>query len=175
MSRQPLAWAAIAAVALIAGIGAAVWQLPASDAETMAQLPFDLVDAQGQAHHADATLGSVVVLNFWAPWCGPCREEIPILNQLQQALGSQGLRILGMTVDEADSAQRFTQAVPIHYPVLLGLEPILMLQSQYGETRLPYSVIIDRDGQVRHREVGVLSEPEWRARLQPLLNENRAD
>lgn len=156
-------------LALTAGLTLALWQHQGNDSD--AQLPFELMDLDGKLYRASDTLGQVTVLNFWAPWCEPCREEIPLLNQLQGELAPQGLRILGMTEDEPENARHFIQEQPLLYPVLIGLDAILDLQTRYGETRLPYSVIIDRRGQVRYREAGVLTEAEWRERLNPLLAE----
>lgn len=166
---RPRRWLAILApLALLAG--AIVAWFVAPHAAHPRRADFELQDVDGALRRAGDWDGKVVVLNFWAPWCEPCREEIPLLVQLQHELGPRGLQIVGMTEDEMAPTRAFLRAQPVNYPVLMGLDRILALQSGYGDARLPFSVIIDRGGRVRYREAGTLTEQEWRDRLNPLLN-----
>lgn len=157
----------LAPLALLAGAGLA-WLIHSQGGGDL-RADFELLDVDGKTHRATDWDGKVVVLNFWAPWCEPCREEMPLLVQLQRELGPQGLQIVGMTEDELPATRAYLSAQPVNYPILLGLDAILTLQSGYGDTRLPFSVVIDRSGRVRYREAGVLTEAEWRERLTPLI------
>lgn len=132
------------------------------------RLDFSLQDLQQQSREASDFDGQLVLLNFWAPWCAPCRAEIPMLNELQADYGERGLQILGPAVDQREAVEDFQQQTPIGYPVLLGLPQILRLQDGYGEQRLPFSVLVGRNGRVIYRHAGELK----RADIAPLIEEN---
>ncbi len=133
------------------------------------RLDFSLTDLAGTKQQAVDWDGKVLVLNFWAPWCEPCRDEIPMLNRLQRDLAPRGLQVLGFTVDEPTAARHFAAQVEFAYPVLLGLEQILQLQARYGETRLPFTVVIDRQGKVAWRQAGEVRRRELESVVGPLL------
>ncbi len=133
------------------------------------RLDFALTDLQGRRHTALDWDGRVVVLNFWAPWCEPCRDEMPMLNSLQKEYGGRGLQVLGLTLDEPAAARMFAAQIEIAYPLLVGLEEILDLQSAYGDTRLPFTVVIDRTGRVTYRQAGELKRVELLQVLEPLF------
>lgn len=98
--------------------------------------------------------GKPVLLNFWATWCPPCKEEIPWFVELQKRYGSQGLQIVGVSMDDGDQkdVEKFAAENAINYPVLLGKETVA---SQYGGIDyLPTTFYIDRDGVVMDRVFG---------------------
>lgn len=165
-------WAALALVfalglaALLGGIGVYLFSQSRNPEQ---RLDFSLTDLTGQQRKAAEWDGKVVVLNFWAPWCEPCRDEVPMLSRLQQDFGPRGLQVLGLTLDEADATRAFAQRVAMTYPVLLGLEPILKLQAAYGDTRLPFTVVIDRAGRVVYRQAGEMQRLELEGVIEPLL------
>ena len=92
------------------------------------------------------------MLNFWATWCPPCREEIPRFVELQQRFRDRGVQFVGVAVDRRSRAADFADAHNINYPILYGMDRVLDVQSRYGNTAgtLPYTVVIDGDGFVRH-------------------------
>lgn len=113
--------------------------------------------------------GQVVLLDFWATWCPPCRAELPGLNRLYQELSGKGFTLIGMTVDQ-DSQDEVAQAVGhfnLSYPVgLAGPE----VQAAYGGIRaVPTKFLLDRNGNVRKHYVGMVREPELRADIEALL------
>jgi thiol-disulfide isomerase/thioredoxin len=104
-----------------------------------------------------------------APWCEPCRREIPLLINLQQKYGNRGLRIWGLAVDDETRVREFVAERGISYLVLVGAADVMRIQDNFGETGLPYSVLIGRDGRVAWQSAGELEEAEVEDLLQKLL------
>jgi thiol-disulfide isomerase/thioredoxin len=111
------------------------------------------------------------VLNFWATWCAPCREEIPLLVSARQKYGPAGVEIVGIAIDNVAKVGEFAATFRISYPVLLAEADGLDLMRQLGNTGggLPYTVIADRDGRPVHRKLGALKETELDGFLGPLV------
>lgn len=160
-----------AVLALSAGV-ALQHRLAASRPATVVTLPtLTLVDLDNHPQALSAWQGKVVMLNFWASWCEPCREEIPALNRLQQQYGGQGLQIIGIAIDDAEPIRQFQAALPMGYPVLLAAGQGIGLMERLGNRFgvLPYTVLFDRQGKMMQQHAGALSQPEAEALLQPLL------
>jgi peroxiredoxin len=93
--------------------------------------------------------GSVVLVNFWATWCGPCREEMPHLNRLYDKYRGSGLQLLGVNVDDdAKNAIGMAQKMGVRFPVLLDTDKAV--SRSFDVSAMPSTVLIDRDGKVRH-------------------------
>ena len=135
---------------------------PAPDVEfqTLAGQPFRLKELKGQ----------VVLLNFWATYCIPCREEIPALNQLQSELQAQGLKIVGASLDDsAEDVNTYQAEVKkFEYQVLLGGSDAKV---KYAQAVLPTTYLIDRDGFIREKILGARDKAGWEAAVKPLLAE----
>ena len=132
---------------------------------------FTLQDTGNKPHSIKKHNGKVIVLNFWATWCPPCRREIPALIELQDKYREQGVALLGVAIDEAQSVIDFVDPMGINYPVLIAeLEGIALTQT-YGNHLggLPYTVIIDRTGVIRHALMKELTLEEAETLIQPLL------
>jgi cytochrome c biogenesis protein CcmG/thiol:disulfide interchange protein DsbE len=120
----------------------------------------DLVglDSQGAPIHLSSHRGRVVVLNFWATWCGPCLAEIPLLNDLQARYGSQGVDVIGVSVDEGGwpVVAPFADKLKIAYPLALSNDEVAAAFG--GLSEVPATFVIDREGRIVIKRVGVLSE-----------------
>lgn len=110
----------------------------------------------GQPLSTEGVKGSVVILDFWATWCPPCRESIPFLADLYRKYSKQGLQIIGMNVDEGSeqTVRSFVDQKRIPYPVVLASAKI---QADYGVRALPVMFVIDRNGVVVEQMIGFSS------------------
>ena len=97
--------------------------------------------------------GQVVYIDFWASWCGPCRQSFPWMNELHDRYAEQGLVVVAVNLDESrDDARRFLDQVPARFPIVF--HPEGNLPDQYGVQAMPSSYLVDRDGRIVHRELG---------------------
>lgn len=113
--------------------------------------------------------GKVVMLNFWATWCVPCRSEIPALSAMQKDLESRGLSVIGVSYDDtADLVQRFQKDIPQSYQIVLGGREV---GSQLPASPLPTTYIIDRQGRIRDKMIGERTREAFEASIKPLLDE----
>ncbi|HYE57616.1 MAG TPA: TlpA disulfide reductase family protein [Rhodothermales bacterium] len=137
--------------------------------QTQKAPPLALKDLRGRAHRLEDYKGKVVLLNFWATWCPPCRAEVPDLVRWQREHGKDGLQVIGVTYPPADRAQvrQFLRRHKVTYPVLLGAPETKALFFE-GET-LPVTVVIDREGNVRELIEGILLPEEFDEKIKPLL------
>lgn len=119
---------------------------------------FELPGLDGNAHHVSQWDGKVVLLNFWATWCAPCREEMPMLNRMQAEYGERGFQVVGIALDSPASVQSFAEKLGIDYPILIDNATGDDLMRRYGNTHgvLPYSVLIGRDGTIKQILLGAL-------------------
>ncbi len=126
-----------------------------------------LPDLDGTSQPLAQWRGKVVVVNFWATWCAPCREEIPLFVKLQKKYGERGLQFVGIALDQPDKVRPYAAELGMNFPVLIGGAGAIELTRALGNRAgvLPYTVIVDRAGKIRSREVGVAKE----AKLEPLL------
>jgi cytochrome c-type biogenesis protein len=136
---------------------------PDVEFQTLAGKPFRLKELQGQ----------VVLLNFWATYCIPCREEIPALNALQHELQPQGLKIVGAsTDDDAEGVNAYQKEVAkFEYEVLLGGSDAKV---KFQQSVLPTTYLIDRQGRIRQKIIGAQAKAAWEAAVKPLLAETPA-
>jgi thiol-disulfide isomerase/thioredoxin len=133
--------------------------------------PLSLKDLRGRNVRLSDYRGKVVLVNFWATWCPPCRAEVPDLVRWQREYKSRGLQVVGVTYPPTDRAEvrRFVRRFRVNYPVLLGTRETKTLFIE-GET-LPVTIVIDREGNVRERIEGILLPEEFEEKIKPLLRE----
>lgn len=136
-------------------------------------LDLPVITAQGElgAEHVRLTeqRGKVVLFDFWATWCGPCRMMTPVLQRLHTRYASQGLVVVGVNVDESGPAvvPRFRERFGIQYPLVYDVGSTW--STRYGVEGLPTLVLIDRQGNIRYRHAGVESEGELQSLVESLL------
>jgi thiol-disulfide isomerase/thioredoxin len=119
---------------------------------------YALPDLAGQTTTLAKWHGKIVLLNFWATWCAPCRAEMPMLAKLQREQAANGLQVVGIAMDQPASAAAFLKQRPVDYPILIGIDADPVPTTTFGDTAglLPYSVLIGRDGRVLKTKLGVL-------------------
>ena len=133
---------------------------------------FALKDLNGRMVQLRAYRGKVVLINFWATWCPPCRAEMPDLVRLQRQYAKQGLQIIGITYppETKTRVRRFARSLKVNYPIILGTRQIKARFS--SEETLPLTVVIDRDGKVTDVISGILLRQEFDQKIKPLLTRN---
>ena len=129
-----------------------------------------LVDLAGQARKLSEWQGRILMCNFWATWCAPCREEIPLLMAAREKYASAGVEIVGIAIDNAAKVRDFSASFKISYPILLAEAGGLDLMRKLGNSvgGLPYTVIADRQGNVVHRKLGPFKQADLDTILGPL-------
>ncbi|MDP2811710.1 MAG: TlpA disulfide reductase family protein [Rhodocyclaceae bacterium] len=116
--------------------------------------------------------GKPLVVNFWARWCGPCKEEIPELIKARSKYKGKGLEVVGIAIeDNAGAVRDYAKAYEIDYPVLLAGDKGIPLMQSLGNAKagLPYTLAIDRNGQVVHKKLGLLKKADMDAAFEAAL------
>jgi peroxiredoxin len=138
---------------------------------TMMPAPsWELQNADGQMIHSSDFKGKVVILDFWATWCPPCKAEIPGFIALQKEYGKNGLAVIGVSVDEggADVVKSFAKQLGMNYTVVLADDKTTQVFG--GIEAIPTTFIIDREGRIVTKHLGFTEKDEFEKELKPLLN-----
>ena len=132
---------------------------------------FALPDLAGEQRTLADWSGKVVVLNFWATWCAPCREEMPMLVEIGDEYRGKGVEVVGVAVDDRDKIAEFVDEFRVNFPIVYGELAALKLSQTYGNRigALPYTAIIDRQGRIVHMHAGILKKPDLERELMTLL------
>jgi thiol-disulfide isomerase/thioredoxin len=158
--------AAMIVAALLTGMASAAGPAPS------AAPAFTLPARGGASVGLESFKGKVVMLNFWASWCGPCRQEMPLLEQMHKRYSKQGFALLGVNVDaESADAEKLLKAVQVSFPILFDKDN--KVSQLYNVNSMPSSVFIDRKGNVRasHRGYKAGDENEYLDQIRTLLKE----
>lgn len=160
--------AGTAAAAAGAIVGALVLQSRSGAATLLAQT---FLDTAGKPRRLREWQGRVIACNFWATWCAPCREEIPLLNAAQQKYSSKSLQIVGIGIDPVEKIVEFSKQVRIAYPVLVAQAEAIDTMKELGNTvgGLPFTAILDRSGGLAATKLGAYKAGELDKVLEPLL------
>lgn len=133
---------------------------------------FTLKSTTGSNLRLSEFRGEVVMINFWATWCPPCRQEMPELEKLYSRYRDVGFKLLGVSIDEKSTkAQNMAQRLKVNYPILFDSEK--HVSELYDVDAMPTTVVVDRDGKVRHIYRGYLPghEDKYRVNIRGLLKE----
>ena len=130
----------------------------ASEDQSLSYWSFD--DLDGHERHMSEWTGELIVVNFWATWCAPCRREIPGFIALQDRYADQRVQFIGIAFDHAEAVRAYADEQGINYPVLIGEESVARYMRALGNTigALPFSAVISRDGRVVQTHQGEWSQ-----------------
>ena len=170
-AREGLLIVLVAVAAAVAGYAYHLYRSaptsPDHRAATGELMAAALVDLQGNAASVGRWQGQVLVINFWATWCEPCREEIPLFIRLQKKYEGRGLQFVGIALDRPEAVKPYASEMGMNFPVLIGGTDAIDLARKLGNRSavLPFTIVIDRKGRVAMTEIGVVKE----TRIEPLL------
>jgi len=181
----------VLSLALLASMGGALayrlvfFQQPFQGPQALAGEPPETKQGVVGTRRPDYTLGSdsgerisardfdgqVVLVNFWATWCRPCREEMPMLVNLHHDYQDKAFQVVGIALDDVQQARDFAAELGVDYPILVGSTDVMAVVQLYGNLSgvLPYSVLIDRDGIIRWTYLGELKDEDLKGRIRELL------
>ncbi len=178
-ARQWLFLAGAAALALALGYGVGHWYLRAPEPVAPASPPpattLRLPDIHGAPRALADWRGQVVLVNFWATWCPPCREEIPLLVDAQRRHGGSGFQVVGVALDDRQAVAAYGAQMHINYPLLVGEDAVLSAMAELGNPSgaLPYSVFLDPQGRPVVRKIGAFRANELDREVRALLENPR--
>lgn len=170
-----LAFAGVGVLAALAGT--ALWLGTRSPGSAAVPVPTDaspaaiqaaaFTDASGQSVTLARFQGQVVVLNFWATWCAPCREEMPGFVRLQERWKGHGVQFVGISDEERAKVERFSAELRVNYPLWTGGPEVMDLSKRLGNRLrvLPHTAILDRDGRVLESRIGTYAEASLEEKL----------
>jgi thiol-disulfide isomerase/thioredoxin len=169
--RETLVIVGVGVAAAVAGVIAGPW-LAGAPMEAEALYSARLADLSGKARSLSEWRGRILVVNFWATWCLPCREEIPALVRVRDKLVPFGVEFVGIAIDHVAKVIDFSRNVQISYPLLMadpaGLELVRKLGNPSGG--LPFTVVLNRKGSVAHRNLGAITQQKIEEQLVPMLS-----
>lgn len=132
---------------------------------------FQLPDMDGNLQSSTNWKGKVLLVNFWATWCPPCRKEIPAFLDVMKTHGDRGFQVVGIAIDEKDNVQDYIDSMGIEYPILIGKNDAIEISKQLGNRlgALPYTLITDRTGKVILTHRGELTKEDLLKIITPLF------
>ena len=184
MNRRKIAMGGVAAAAGLAGVGAAWWKFRPHDLASGPDADRAAASSVADADRGDDAVaafwkssfdtpegaplpmssfrGKPLLVNFWATWCPPCIEELPLLNSFYQANKSKGWQLLGLAVDQPSAVRKWLQAKPLSFPVGMAGFGGTELSKSFGNLSggLPFSVVLGASGQLLHRKTGKVTAEE---------------
>jgi len=168
--REWLVLGGVGTAAAVAGalVGPILLQSNSGAAELLAT---PLPGLDGRMRRLADWRGKVVLCNFWATWCAPCREEIPMLVDLREKYTAQGFEVVGIAVDNEAKVREFADKYQVSYPILVASAEGLDLMRALGNTAgaLPFTVTVDRQGSIVSRKLGILRRSDIEPKIKALL------
>ena len=177
--KKNLLLATVLLMAAVSGYALQTYQWAAEEEQAQRQASakiimrpeFSVTDIHGQLRDIKEWDGKVILLNFWATWCPPCRREMPAFIRLQEKYKDQGFTIIGIALDEKQAVIDFTDPMGMNYPILMAELEGIAISKAYGNSLgvLPFTVIIDRKGNIIHRQRTELTFEQVEGMIKPLL------
>lgn len=178
MKASPI-WPILAGLALLAAVAGYRLGVLEKGAEKAA-LPIPtrsiyelvLTDLKGQPQRIDQWRGKILVINYWATWCHPCREEMPGFSRLQDKYRDKSVQFAGISIDDAFKIAEFQKETPVNYPLLIGDMAIMKSSSELGNTRqaLPFTAVFNPQGELAMTKLGRLAEADLDRELNRLIS-----
>ena len=168
--RETLVMVGVGVAAAVAGVIAGPW-LAGAPADSGALLSARFTDLSGKGRAIDEWGGRILVVNFWATWCPPCRDEIPALVRARDKLLPSGVEFVGIAIDQVAKVIDFARNVHISYPLLMADAAALELVRKLGNPSggLPFTVVLDRKGSMAHRNLGAITQQKIEDQLGAML------
>ncbi len=136
--------------------------LPPTDTSVIGKLrpPFELKDIEGKTRNMAEWDGKVLLVNFWATWCPPCKKEIPAFIELQEQYGTQGFQVIGLAIDDEESVRDYADTMGINYPIMAAELKAMEIARIYGNrvNALPFTAFVDREGKIIQTRPGEISK-----------------
>lgn len=135
---------------------------------------FELKDTEGNLIKSSDLDGKVLLVNFWATWCPPCKKEMPAFIELQEQYAEKGFQIVGIALDDEDSVRDFADALGVNYPVMAAEYDGIALSREYGNHigALPFSAFVNRDGKIISTKIGEISKQQVEEIILPMISEH---
>ena len=177
--RRSILWPLLGGFALLAVVAGYRFGVPGKSTETatattpaMPIFELALTDLNGQAQSFGQWRGKVLIVNYWATWCHPCREEMPGFSRLQDKYRDKGVQFVGISIDTAEKIIEFQKMTPVTYPLLIGDISVMENSAKLGNSRqaLPFTAVFDREGRLSATKLGRMSEPELEQQLTELIS-----
>lgn len=174
MKRSSLAWLTLAVAALLAaaisyrlGVLGKWAEAPPPVAPAIPIFDLVLTDLKGQPQSLGQWRGKVLVVNYWATWCLPCREEMPGFSRLQDKYRDKGVQFVGISIDTAVKILEFQEKTPVIYPLLIGDMDVMENSAKLGNTQqaLPFTAVFDRQGRLFSTKLGRVAEAQLEHQL----------
>ncbi len=175
--RQALLVGGVALVCGMAGLMVYFYQLRSTEgapdpiAAGRMVLGAKLLGVDGKVQPFEQWRGKILVVNFWATWCAPCREEIPGFIKFQERYGPDGVQFVGVAIDQKERVAPYAKDMGINYPLVVGGMETMEFARQLGNsaTVLPYTLILDRAGRVVASQIGIIRPEKLLTIIRPLL------
>lgn len=178
--KRRFRFAAIAAVAITAGVAGFLTRQQSHSDTAGVEIPpgaggellaMTLPDVDGSPHSLEQWRGKVMVLNYWATWCPPCMKEIPDFAEVSRSFADAPVQFVGISIDRAENVRAFDEKMDVPYPLLIAPPQALETTARLGNAAqaLPFTVILDQRGDVRHLKLGVLNRTELEGKIRALL------
>lgn len=185
---KPIYLAGVALVGLLLGglVGVALKSADTSQPSTAITEParveevavvptFAYADITGKIRHSNEWQAKILVLNFWASWCSPCREETPLFVELQDKYRFDNVKFVGIAIDDLEPVKAFVDEFQVDYPVLMGDMQAITLSKKLGNRfeGLPYTIIAEPGGKVILRHTGGIKREQLESVLQEAIKQSR--